>query len=157
MLFPIKNNLIQKLKDRTYRHKFFRGRAEDEVAAQLQEFRKKRDLTQDALAGQCGMKQSAISRIEKASYSKWSFSTLWRLAEALDVRIRVVIEDMDDVIRDYEARENQAHAVIAGPGQSTKTLDYDFENVVSGAFKPMEAVTIGYRDKTVAPHVPLPN
>jgi transcriptional regulator with XRE-family HTH domain len=105
MLFPIKTDLIKKLKDKNYRHKFFRGRAEDEVASQLQEFRKKRVLTQQALAGRCGMKQSAISRIEQA------FSTLWRIAKALDVRVRVIFEDMNNVISEYESRANQAAAV----------------------------------------------
>ncbi|HEY0704436.1 MAG TPA: helix-turn-helix transcriptional regulator [Candidatus Acidoferrales bacterium] len=108
MLSQIRLKIAEKLKDRDYRHKFFRGRAEDEVATQLLEFRKKRGLTQQDLAEKCGMKQSAISRIEKSSYSKWNFSTLWRLAQALDVRIRVVVDDMRDVVREYEVREKRA-------------------------------------------------
>src|SRR5271156_4990714 len=159
MLFPIKTDLIQKLKDKNYRHKFFRGRAEDEVASQLQEFRKKRVLTQQALAGRCGMKQSAISRIEQASYSKWSFSTLWRIAKALDVRIRVVIDDMNDVIGEYESRANQTPAVATGvPERSTAIITKGIENAVSGAYRPIETLTIAYIGRVSRPASPqLPN
>lgn len=105
MLSKIESNLSAKLRDRNYRHKFFKGRADDEIASHLLEFRKKRSLSQTALAKLCGMKQSAISRIEKSSYSRWTFTTLWRVAKALDVRVEVIFTDMADVIAEYERRE----------------------------------------------------
>jgi len=105
MLSTIKSYLSAKLKDKNYRHKFFKGRTEDDVASQLIEFRKKRRLSQAALAKLCGMKQSAVSRIEKSSYSRWNFTTLWRVAKALDVRVQVIFTDMADVIAEYERRE----------------------------------------------------
>jgi transcriptional regulator with XRE-family HTH domain len=105
MLSQIKSYLNEKLRDRSYRHKFFKGRAEDEVASQLIAFRKKRRLSQTALARLCGMKQSAVSRIEKSTYSRWNFTTLWRVAKALDVRVQVRFTDMADVIAEYERRE----------------------------------------------------
>jgi transcriptional regulator with XRE-family HTH domain len=108
MLSPIKTRLGEKLKDKAYRHRFFQNRAQDEIASELRHFRKKRKLKQKALAELCGMKQSAVSRIEQASYSKWNLGTLWRLGEALDVRIRVVIDDASDAIREYEQLENAA-------------------------------------------------
>ncbi len=106
MLSPIKTTISQKLKNKNYRHAFFRGRAQDEIAYDLRRFRKERGLNQSELAQLCGMKQSAISRIEQASYSKWNFSTLWRIAEALDVRVRVKIDDMADALNEYERLEN---------------------------------------------------
>lgn len=105
MLSQIKSDLTQKLKDKNYRHRFFRGRAEDEVAAQLQEFRKKRVLTQQELARLCGMKQVVITRIERSACAKGNFTTLWRIAKALDLRVRIVCDDMNVVIRKYELRE----------------------------------------------------
>lgn len=110
MLSPIKTNLAEKLKDKGYRHRFFRGRAQDEIAAELKLARKKRHLKQKELERLSGMKQSAISRIEQASYSKWNFATLLKLAEALDLRVRVKFEYAEDVIREYQDRELMAHS-----------------------------------------------
>jgi DNA-binding Xre family transcriptional regulator len=98
MLSPIKTNLQQKLQDKGYRHRFFKGLAEDEIACGLRRFRIERGLNQSELAERCGMKQSAISRIEQSSYSKWNFNTLWRIADALDVRVAVKIDKMEDAI-----------------------------------------------------------
>lgn len=111
MLSQIRTHLADKLKDRNYRHKFFKGRAEDEVASKLIEFRKGRHLSQAALARLCGMKQSAISRIERASYSRWNFTTLWRIAKALDVRVQIIFTDMADVLREYERRESTSSVI----------------------------------------------
>jgi transcriptional regulator with XRE-family HTH domain len=110
MLSPIKTNLGQKLKDKAYRNRFFRGRVQDEIAFQLREARKKRKLTQPKLEKLSGMKQSAISRIEQASYSRWNFQTLLRIAEALDVRVRITLDYSEDVIREYEQRGKNAPA-----------------------------------------------
>jgi transcriptional regulator with XRE-family HTH domain len=106
MLSPIKSNIGRKLTDKGYRQRFFKGRAEDQIAFELRKFRKERGLRQSELAALCGMKQSAISRIEQASYSKWNFSTLWRIADALDVRVRVIIDDASNAIKEYEKLED---------------------------------------------------
>jgi transcriptional regulator with XRE-family HTH domain len=142
MLSPIRVNLLEKLKGRNYRHRFFKGRAEDELASKLIEFRKERGLTQAALARLCGMKQSAVSRIEKASYSRWSFATLWRVAKALDVRVQVILTDMADVIREYEFRysdqrpsygdiANQAAAAGAVQGMTSSAVFPELTNPVT--------------------------
>jgi hypothetical protein len=68
MLSPIKTNFGKKLKNKSYRIKFFRGQAQDEIAYQLRAARKKRKITQPKLEKLSGMKQSAISRLEQASY-----------------------------------------------------------------------------------------
>lgn len=109
MLSPIKINISKKLLDRDYRHRFFQVRAEDEIASELRQFRKKRKLKQSALASLCDTKQSAISRIEQASYAKWRFDTLLKIAKALDVRVRVSLEDMADVIKKYQRMEAFEH------------------------------------------------
>ncbi len=106
MLSQIKTEIGEKLKDKGYRHRFFKGRAEDEIAFGLRRYRQLRGWSQSELAQRCGMKQSAISRIEQASYSRWNLTTLWRIADALDVRVRVAIDDAADAIREYEQREN---------------------------------------------------
>jgi transcriptional regulator with XRE-family HTH domain len=105
MLSQIKSDLISKLKDKSYRHRFFRARAEDEIASQLQEFRKNRALTQGELARLCGMKQTAIAGIERSTRASGNFTALWRIARALDLRVRIVIDDMQTVVNEYELRD----------------------------------------------------
>ena len=111
---PIRQNLSQKLKDRDYRHSFFRIRGQGEVASRIRELRNLRKFTQKDLSEKCEMHhQSAISRIEQASYSSWNIKTLWRIAEALDVRMRIIFEPMEDVIKQYEELERQEYAQLA--------------------------------------------
>jgi transcriptional regulator with XRE-family HTH domain len=107
MLSPIKSNLSEKLKDKGYRTRFFRGRAQDEIAYQLRAARKKRRLTQPRMEQLSGMKQSAISRMEQASYSRWNFTSLLRLADALDHRVKITLEPAEDVIAQYAQEETR--------------------------------------------------
>lgn len=110
----IKLNLAEKLKKRAYRSAFFRARAQDDTAANIRTLREKRQLSQIKLAELSGMKQSAISRIEQAKYSSWTYRTLQRVAEALNARLVVIFEPAEDVIARYEAMENfQSLAVTA--------------------------------------------
>lgn len=106
---PIKLNLAEKLKDKGYFHRFFRGRTQDEVASQIKELREKRGLKQKELAKRCKTHQSAISRLEQATYSRWNINTLWSLAKALDARVRIIIEPMEDIIRQYEELEREEY------------------------------------------------
>jgi transcriptional regulator with XRE-family HTH domain len=112
MLSKFRARIREKLENRAYRHEFFRVQAQDEIATRIRELRESRGLTQEQLAKQCGMKQSAISRIEDASYSRWSFRTLWRVAEALDARIRVILEPMEEAVKAYDV-DHQYEAVRA--------------------------------------------
>ena len=104
---PIKLNIAEKLeKDKEFRKRFFRGQAQDEIAMSIRELRAIRDhMRQIDLANAAGMKQSAISRIEQADYSAWSFNTLFRIAEALGARLRVNFEPVENVIDQYKEKE----------------------------------------------------
>ncbi len=82
----IKARLAAKLNNLTFRRRFFRLRAQEETAQHIRELRERRKLRQVDLAKRAGMKQSAVSRIEQASYSAWSYKTLLRIAEALDAQ-----------------------------------------------------------------------
>ena len=64
-------NIAGKLKDKEYRDHFFENWTHDEIAIQLRGLRNKRDMRQVDLASETGMKQSAISRLEQADYSRW--------------------------------------------------------------------------------------
>lgn len=97
--------LATELKQPSFRRRFFRAQAEEEIAQQIRELRETRKLRQVDLAAKAAMKQSAVSRIEQASYSAWTFKTLLRVAEALDAQLRVAFEAAEDVIARYEAEE----------------------------------------------------
>ncbi|MCH8314157.1 MAG: helix-turn-helix transcriptional regulator [Nitrospinae bacterium] len=96
---------------------FFRERAKDEIAIQIRELREKLEMRQIDFAKQADMKQSAVSRIEQADYSGWTFKTLLKVAEALDARLKITFQPMDDVIAEYENRErileNRAETGVA--------------------------------------------
>ncbi|WP_447963979.1 helix-turn-helix domain-containing protein [Nitrospira sp. Ecomares 2.1] len=100
----IHNKLSQKFKDKAYFNKFFRQRVQDEIALGMQNLREERELKQNDLAILCGMKQSAISRIENADYASWNFKTLSRVAEALDARLKIEFETREDVIKQYQSK-----------------------------------------------------
>jgi predicted XRE-type DNA-binding protein len=106
MKSPIKVQLVEKLADKDYRYRFFRGRSQDEILQQIKELAELRDVhNQGELAELCEMKQSAISRLEKTNFSRWNYNTLWRIAYALDARIRVIIEPMEKALDQYMEKE----------------------------------------------------
>jgi hypothetical protein len=51
--------------------------------------------------------------ITRADYCNWSFNTLRKLAEAMDARIRVLIEAAEDVLPEYEAEANMPRQLRA--------------------------------------------
>lgn len=97
--------ISNKLHDIGYRHRFFARMAQDEIASRIKSLRSQRGLRQADLAQLSGMKQSAVSRIEQSEYSGWTFNTLLRVAKALDVRLRVIFEPMEEVMRQYQKWE----------------------------------------------------
>ncbi len=105
MLSVTKLNFAARLRNRVFRRKFFRNSAQEEVAQQIRELRRKLKMRQVDLAKAAHMKQSAISRIEQADYSRWGFNTILRIADSLDARVSVRFEPADEVIAGYERRE----------------------------------------------------
>jgi transcriptional regulator with XRE-family HTH domain len=95
-------SISDKLSDQYYRRNFFLAEASASIAGQLAALRKLRGLKQVELAELVGTQQSGISRIERADYRNWSFSTLWKIVEVLDARLRVVIEPTEAVLHEYE-------------------------------------------------------
>lgn len=103
-------NLPQKLRDRAYRRKFFWAESSAKIAADLIALRRRRGLNQTELAEVTGTKQPAISRAEQADYQNWNLNTLRSIADALDARIRVLIEPSEDILREYDGDADAADA-----------------------------------------------
>ena len=90
--------------NRAYRQSFFLAESSALIAKQLIELRKRRGLNQSQVAEALETGQPAISRVERADYRNWSFNTLRRLADAMDARLRVIIEPSEDVLGEYEGQ-----------------------------------------------------
>jgi transcriptional regulator with XRE-family HTH domain len=95
-------NLREKLKDRGYRQRFFWAECSAHIAEQLISLRKRRGLNQTQVAELANTKQPAISRAEQADYQNRKIETLRAIVEALDGRLRVIIEPSEDVLAEYE-------------------------------------------------------
>ena len=104
--YPVELKLPEKLKDQEYRRKFFLAEASARIAAQLIALRKRRGLNQKQVAELTHTRQPAISRVEQSDYQNWSFNTLRAITDALDARIRVVIEPSEDILKEYEGEKN---------------------------------------------------
>jgi len=94
-------NLREKLKDRGYRQRFFWAECSAHIAEQLISLRKLRGLNQTQVAQLANTKQPAISRAEQADYQNRKIETLRAIVEALDGRLRVIIEPAEDVLAEY--------------------------------------------------------
>jgi transcriptional regulator with XRE-family HTH domain len=103
--------ISEKLKDRGYRQNFFLAESSALIAQQLIALRRRRDLNQTEVAALIDTQQPAISRIERADYHNWSLNILRRLADALDARLRVIIQPSEDVISEYEEHPESAHTI----------------------------------------------
>lgn len=101
MLSSIDLGLREIFADAERRSAFFRGITKDDIAAQIRSLRKERGLTQAQFAPLVDMKQSAVSRIEDADYAAWTLTTLFRVAEALNARWKIVLEPVEIAIKEY--------------------------------------------------------
>jgi len=99
--------------DQSFRRQYIRLFAQTEVAAEIRGLRTKRRLRQAEVARRAGTGQSAVSRIEKASYDGWTFKTLIGIADALEARLRLSFEPIEDVIEALRS---------SGPPESTATV-----------------------------------
>lgn len=97
-----RNDLIEELRsefaDREYRHHYADSFLDTFMASQLAALREARGMTQAQLGELSGMKQSQISRLEDASYSGRSISSLKRLAKAFDLRLSVRFESFGTIV-----------------------------------------------------------
>jgi transcriptional regulator with XRE-family HTH domain len=107
-------DLREKLEDREYRKRYFLAEASALIAELLIALRKRRNLNQKQVAELVGTRQPAISRAEKADYHSWSFNTLRGIADALDARIRVIIEPSEDVLHEYGTLSETDTGVLSG-------------------------------------------
>lgn len=81
----------EQMRDPEFRREYERLEPEFELIGRIIEKRAQEGLTQKVLAEKMGTKQSAISRFESGKYNP-SLAFLYRLADALGVKLKVTIE-----------------------------------------------------------------
>jgi transcriptional regulator with XRE-family HTH domain len=85
--------LRKSFKDREYADAYARSALNAYIATQIKVIREQRGWTQGKLADEAEMKQPRIAVMEDVDYSSWSISTLWRLAQAFHLRLKVSFEE----------------------------------------------------------------
>jgi transcriptional regulator with XRE-family HTH domain len=103
------------LDDPEFRHAYAESFMNSYVAAQIKTIREQRGLTQAQLAERLGTKQAGISRLENVNYDAWKVETLARIAQALDVRLRISFEEFESLFDEITAfrKENLRRADYA--------------------------------------------
>lgn len=89
--------------DHEYADAYARGFLNSSIATQIKVLREQRKLTQQGLADIAKMKQPRIAVMEDVNYSSWSISTLWRLAYAFHLRLRVSFEEFGTLVQEVES------------------------------------------------------
>jgi len=108
----------KKFEDREYRASYAESFLDTSIATQIRVLREQRELTQAELAELAGMKQSRISALEDANYSRWSIATLKRLARAFDVPLNVGFGTFGGLLADidgFNRRSLERPAFAADP------------------------------------------
>lgn len=80
---------LAKLKRKPYRDAYVGEHVKTSLPFQIRTLREQRGLSQRDLGERTGMRQNAISRLEKPDYGSLSVNTLLRLASAFDVALLI--------------------------------------------------------------------
>ncbi len=89
-------NLVEKFRNRKYRHSYVVAHTRRFLARQMRKFRG--DLSQTEFGDLLGKQQTVVSRLEDPAYGKWTLQTLFEIAEKLDVAVVVRFVDFKDFL-----------------------------------------------------------
>lgn len=90
---PYKQHRKELLKDKRVKEEYEKLLPEYELAKSMIEQRLKKKMTQKDVAKKTGMPQSTISRIEGLTHGLPKLSALKKIADALDAKLVIKIED----------------------------------------------------------------
>ena len=71
------------------------------VGAMICRYRKEKGMTQELLSGLTGIARSHLSMIENGSKQP-NFETVWRIAEALEIRPSELVAEIERAISNYK-------------------------------------------------------
>jgi transcriptional regulator with XRE-family HTH domain len=98
----LKKILAEEFADKKYAHGYMHQNLLERFATQLYTLRTTRNLSQEDLAKVSGVPQGKISRLERAEVPSFTLATALKLADALDVGVRLGFEPFSEVIRSVE-------------------------------------------------------
>lgn len=95
---------IAKLRRKAYRDAYVEQHVKTSLPFQIRAMREEpeRDWSQADLGEKAGMRQNAISRLEKADYGNLSVNTLLRLASAFDVALLIKFVPFGKLIEEFK-------------------------------------------------------
>lgn len=102
LITPIRLKISEELKDRGYRKRFFRRQGQGLAAMYIRGLLKKRNMTQYDLSKKSKLKEWVIYSVCMGTYG---FKPLFRIAEALDARLRIIFDPSEDIIQENKDRE----------------------------------------------------
>lgn len=103
----IKERLLEKFHDITYRHTYVEEFTDAYIATQIKVLREQRDWNQTVLAEKAGMHQSQIVTYEDVNNSSWTLRTLKKIAKAFDLVLVVRFESFGKVLPDIGHLERE--------------------------------------------------
>jgi transcriptional regulator with XRE-family HTH domain len=110
--------------DKEFRHTYADEILNLLVCSQIKVLREQRGETQESLAKLMRTTQTAISRLESVNYSAWNINTLRKVANALDVRLRITFEGFGTLWRDVRSlsKEKLSRHTIDQDPEFTHTI-----------------------------------
>lgn len=102
------DRLRKSFADREYADAYARSALNAYIATQIKVIREQRGWTQGKLADEAGMKQPRIAVMEDVDYSSWSITTLWRLAQAFHLRLKVSFEEFGTLPYEIETFDRKS-------------------------------------------------
>jgi len=111
-------SLIEKFRNRRYRHSYVVSHTRRFLARQMRKFRG--DKSQTEFGELIGKQQTVVSRLEDSAYGKWALQTLFDVADKLDVAVIVRFVDHAAFLRFTDNMSDEA--TIPGP-YDRATLD----------------------------------
>ncbi|MCK9376998.1 MAG: helix-turn-helix domain-containing protein [Syntrophobacterales bacterium] len=95
----ISEKFINELSNKEYRDAFVSAHIDNGIPFQIRALRKKEGWTQKELADRLGMKQERISALENPNYSKFTLTTLKKIASAFDVALIVRFAPISELVQ----------------------------------------------------------
>lgn len=96
----MRDRLLGRFQEPEYRQTYVEAFLNTSIAAQIRALRRSRKLSQKQLGVLIGTKQSGVSALENVNYSRWSLSTLRKIARVFDVALVVRFESFGEILDD---------------------------------------------------------
>lgn len=102
-----------KLKRKSYRDAYVEEHVKTSLPFQIRALREQREWSQADLGEKTGMRQNAISRLEKPDYGSLSVNTLIRLASAFDVALLIKFVPFRKLLDEFSDLSTEALEVAS--------------------------------------------